>query len=433
MDNINSNEIIFNNISKILFNIIDNTFENKTSLINGKILTINKDQLTISTNGQVITALNTSDLNFEEGQDILLKLVDIRDGKYIYKVLRQELSINSKVNKGDIKIINNNLTKIDIPKIYFNNDIFETIDSHDLIEVFIKNNNNTISMFFDNNLVEQIKYNLPFDYQGPALLKFDNEIVSIIFNSNDSQQKIINLFKNVNVEIKNNIDMYTAYGLVIDKKPIIKEEFINEKNKFLKYIKNIDFENDENKSLLHLLSRLKNNSEIKSLSDVFLLYKIKDEKIKTLFIKDERNDVLENNIEKGFIITKDNYNYYILNNQNIVERYNGNINLVIKENNKKRDYAKIESIAVMVNTDNLGKVSFYVKKMNNRHYNVLFLLENFEIYNYFNYNKNILLEMLRSNNKEIRIEYRISKNCISNLVIGMMIDNNEISKIDLKV
>lgn len=475
MNEINNNLVAFQKgflVDEIL-NISSQSTLSENIPIICNILEINENVVTLKFDSQIIKAINSSSYPLKQGDTIVLMPIKYQDSKVFYKIVDFVKKEDNTINQ-DAKVFNTEKLNI----------------SHSLLKIFLSLNNVKI---FENKLPISIildKPSIPADllnfakscimfigklsrteqgflletgqktfsietdifkdmnhlnFNKDMFLRFlSQEVVGIINNDEtisiipkdellkDNFKEVIKtLFSNAKVQPKDEIDFLAMFNLLLDKKPINREEFMRTKiklNQFIEKIENIfdtQFSAD-NKQKVNIKESVLSNK------DVFLLFKLFEKEDGLEFTK------IDNMLNQFVLSTKMrfqfDFGYYLIDVFKLkwdINQKTYDVNVFI--NNKKGSKFKANSLMIKLSTDNLGNIGIYLKKIFSNSFKSIFVSDRLSTIDMLKNNHGMLINSLKSKGYTLEIEYKFDNIRDSNIIFDYLQYEIDMQKIDLRV
>ncbi|ABP67732.1 hypothetical protein Csac_2150 [Caldicellulosiruptor saccharolyticus DSM 8903] len=461
-----------------LINEILNLIDNSNQQITGEIIKVNGDNLILNINSQTIMAKNLSSFSFKEGDKVWLSSPKYQDGKLTFKIvelLPQNTRTNSDVNSND------NLSNITFAKSQ-NSDVERDISNkiENLIRftkpesfLFIKEDKIPSSLlefakrnkvFLGTITIEkegesekliikvgektfEIENELnTFYLQGKIkegkIFSGDNNLFLFVFDkekglilipketvvNKEFKDIILSIFSNNRIEPKEEKDFLAILSLILAKRPITKDEFMMERaqlNKFLDSLNKV-FANKRQGQDLDKENLIINTKE------GFFLFKLlsRDDKAFEQKVVQILNDLRFNQKEN---IQFDFGSFYL----NIFN-FKLNINekpfeLQFFVNRKKVTNMKVNSVMIRINTQNLGCMGVYVKKISQNTFRAMIASDRLFTLKLIESKANELIAALKERGYKLEIDYKMEDTSTTNVILDFLMCEAPIQKIDMKV
>ncbi|WAM34731.1 hypothetical protein [Caldicellulosiruptor morganii] len=473
--NIMSNYITLysQNLVKEILNLVDGANQE----IPGKIVKINGQQLVIDIGSQTVVAKNQSSFSFKEGDEILLSSPVYQDGKFIFRIVKFQIeenktdqktnsnnnldSIAAKSKNDIVKGILNKIGKlIELPEtdnfIYIEkskipgslmefaerNEVFlgtATVKREDEIEkLIIKVGDQTFETENDPGIFSlQGKVKEAKTFMGDEnlfLFVFNKEkglaVIpqkNLIFNQ-EFKNFLLSIFSHTQIEPREEKDFLTILSLILARKSITKEEFVKEKAELTKFVENLR----EVFARKPQVFSLDNENLTVGTKEGFFLFKLlaKEDGAFEQKIAQVLNDLRFNQKET---IQFDFGNLY-LNIFNFRLDVNNNpFELQFFVNKKKGNSTKASSVMIRINTQTLGCVGIYVKKVLQNTFKAVIFSDRLSTLKLIESSADELVKALKERGYKLEIDCKLKDTSSTAAMLEFLVFETSIQKIDMKV
>ncbi|ADD02693.1 conserved hypothetical protein [Thermoanaerobacter italicus Ab9] len=461
MTGIDNNFIVFYQKQNPVTEILDLT--NSTEDVICEVVKIDGKNLMLKMGSKIIFATNNSSFSFKQGDKVLLTQPKYQDGKLIFKVAHFFLNKNAVItnfNTRDI-LLDKNPVKLLLSKTRSNNlnlstNIVEAekeqyvtfIEAKKIPQPllkFVKGVGVFIGTLETDGETFLIKVGDTFfeidgelldlpqkgEFASKDIMSLKSNDFLFIFNQEkglfiipkerilkeDFNSFILNILSNTSIRPKDEEDVLAILSLVLAKKPLTKEEFFKEKVQIHKFIeKLVDFYKEE----------LQPTKE-----DVFLLFKVlQQSRVTKSKIAQILNTVRFN--DKSHI--KFDFGSFYLNIFNLkLDVNNNSFEIQFFVNRKKGLDFKVNSIMIRLNTQNLGCVGVYVKRVYSNKFEAIFISDRLSTLKLVNDKEKILIESLKAKGYSLELDYRMEKTSARSAIMDFLILETGLQKIDIRV
>lgn len=462
------------NITQEILNLINSSNQQ----IVGEVLKVIGDNLIININSQTIVAKNHSSFLFKEGDKVYLTGPKYEGGKLTFKVAnflsgdKQTASyidlndslraisslkfqdLNTGINVSDIVENLNKLSEAEdfiyiekekIPGSFLEfakkNEVFlgtvTTQKEAELDRIVVKVGEECFEI--ENNLnmyiQEKIKENESFSDSNNKLFLFifDNKKGLILIPketvANEEFKKILlSIFSDGQVSLKEEKDFLVVLSLVLAKKQITKEEFFKEKlqlNRFLVKINELFASRNKN-------GNLERGNLAADIKESFFLFKLIDSQDKDFsqkvvqILSDLRFDQKES-------VRFDFGNFYLNIFNFSLNVDNNSFKLQLFVNKKKNSSTKASSIMIRINTQTMGCVGIYVKKVSQNNFKAIIASDRLCTLKLIRSKENELITALKDRGYNLNIDYKMEDTSTANVILDFLTFETSIQKIDMKV
>lgn len=416
------------------------------------IISVNENRLKIKLSNNVIEAYNKTNNSFKEGDRVILSVFDYKNGKLLLKYVKDEDSKNSlENNKIKLSLLNNRISdtlirlSFDELKDKISHAKIGLLNKNQLIEVNVKLINN--SLYIDNKFISNLNENknLPLLFEGQGTIFQDSNnglLLSLIFD-----KKLNNIIDNIkkifDIDISKPIDRISLFNLLIDGKNITNEVFQKEKHSIIEKL--TPYANVLSDYSITELTKnkliMKNNKiliEKISVEDIYLSIKF----CESVLGKFNEEDVISNIVFLNSDKNDQHYSVFSISNNDIIiipnllttqhSNYIKSDTILMKKQKNKLN-KNINSIAVILDTENLGLIAFYIKKNKNYDFRVVFSFENFNNYRIFKDYEKKLISYFIQNGYNLSIEYKLEHIKKSKQILYMILDEYNVNLYDVRV
>lgn len=462
------------NLTKEILNLVDNSNQQ----IPGEIMKVNGDNLVLNINSQTIMAKNYSLFSFKEGDKIYLSSPKYQDGKLTFKVV-ELLSKNTKTT-SDVSS-NDNLCDINFVKSQ-SSDVGKSISNR--IENLVKLTKSESFLYIgkdeiSSSLLEFAKKNevflgtvtvqregeldkliikvgekhfeiendlSTFYLQGKIkegkglngsdklfLFVFDKEKGLILIPkemvvNEEFKDILLSILSNNQIEPKEEKDFLVILSLILAKMPITKEEFMKEKAQLSKFLDRLN----EVFANRHQGRDLDRENLAINTKEGFFLFKLlsKEDKAFEQKVVQTLNDLRFSQKES----IQFDFGSFYLNIFNFkLNIYNNSFELQLFVNRKKGNNMKVSSVMIRINTQTLGCIGIYVKKVSQNTFKAVIASDRLFTLKLIENKASELIAALKKRGYKLKIDYKMEDTSTANVILDFLTFEASIQKIDMRV
>ncbi|WAM32548.1 hypothetical protein [Caldicellulosiruptor naganoensis] len=454
------------NVTREILNFIGNSERQ----ITGEIVKVNGKNLVLNINSQIVIASNNSSFSFKEGDRVYLSSPKYQDGKLTFKVVKL-ISEDTKITSNNIDFakfqnsevessISNRIEnlirfiepenlfyikedKIPRPFLEFakRNEVFLGIialeKESDFEKLIVKIEGQTFEIENDLNtfyLQKELKEGKIFSRDDRLFLFiYDKEKGVILVPKevviNKGFKNIISsIISNNQIELKEEKDFLAVLSLILAKRPITKEEFTKERSQLSKFLDRLNevFANKHQGQVLDKENLIINPKE------GFFLFKLlnKEDKAFEQKVVQILNDLRFNQKEN----IQFDFGSFYLNIFNFrLNMDNNSFELQLFVNRKKGINMKVSSVMVRINTQTLGCIGIYVKKVSQNTFKAVIASDRLFTLKLIKNKESELIAALKERGYKLEIDYKMEDTSTASVILDFLTFEASIQKIDMKV